>query len=62
MTNADVVQVCRQAPSGTVIAVHMDVVNHCYLHRTDLKLDLQKAGFARQCRIPADGETLVLAS
>lgn len=62
MTSDDVITVCQRAPSATVIAVHMDVVNHCSLHRSELSRALTQAGLAQRCRIPADGETIHFAT
>lgn len=58
---ADVANVCRAVPSATVIAVHMEAVNHCLLTRAGLRAGLEAAGLASRVRIPADGETIDLA-
>ncbi|MBL8137187.1 MAG: MBL fold metallo-hydrolase [Acidobacteria bacterium] len=56
----DVVEVCRAAPRATVIAVHMEAVNHCVLTRADLREGLRRAGVRSTVRIPRDGEDLTL--
>jgi L-ascorbate metabolism protein UlaG (beta-lactamase superfamily) len=60
MTAEDVGHVCRALPSGQVIAVHMEAVNHCYLSRAELRAWLDQAELTAQVRIPADGERIVL--
>lgn len=47
-------------PGARVIVVHMVAVNHCYLSRAELKDELNRAGMAARCGVPADGETMVL--
>lgn len=54
----DVVEVCRAAPRATVIAVHLEAVNHCVLTRADLREGLRRAGVRSTVHIPRDGEDL----
>lgn len=56
----DVVEVCRAAPRATVIAVHLEAVNHCLLTRADLTEGLRRAGVRSPVHIPRDGEDLTL--
>jgi hypothetical protein len=56
----DVVKVCQAAPQATVIAVHMEAVNHCVLTRDGLRAELNRAGVASTVLIPRDGEELRL--
>ena len=58
MTAEDVVRVCRAAPHATVVAVHMEALNHCPLNRADLGAVLDEAGLLPQVWIPANGESL----
>ena len=58
MTAEDVVRVCRAAPHATVVAVHMEALNHCVLSRADLGSVLDEAGVLQQVWIPANGESL----
>lgn len=58
MTAADVIQVCRTRPQTQVIAVHMEVVNHCLLTRSELRQRLEQVGVSAQVMIPADGEKI----
>ncbi|SMO97743.1 MBL fold metallo-hydrolase [Paracoccus laeviglucosivorans] len=56
----DVKKVCEAAPDATVIASHMEAVNHAELTRDALRTDAEKRGYARNLLIPADGETISL--
>ncbi|HMM43996.1 MAG TPA: MBL fold metallo-hydrolase [Thermomicrobiales bacterium] len=58
MTAADVVQVCQAAPDSTVVAVHMDAINHCLLTRHALAAAAEGAGVQAWLRIPTNGEVL----
>lgn len=58
MTADDVVRVCRAAPRTTVVAVHLEALNHCSLTRAELGSALDEAGVLSQVWIPANGETL----
>jgi L-ascorbate metabolism protein UlaG (beta-lactamase superfamily) len=54
----DVIATARAAPRATVVAVHLEAVNHCLLRRDELRAALDAAGVGGQVAIPADGETL----
>lgn len=56
MSKEDVCAVCKAAPEATVIASHMEAVNHATLTRAQLSAHLSEAGLREQVRIPADGE------
>lgn len=56
MAKEGVAEVCRAVPEATVIAVHMNAINHCLLSRTDLRSYLTDQGLENQVKIPADGE------
>ena len=58
MTAEDIALVHQQAPDTHIVAIHMDVVNHCHIKR----VDLQKAMDEKQIKveIPADGEVVNL--
>jgi L-ascorbate metabolism protein UlaG (beta-lactamase superfamily) len=58
MTAEDVVSVCRALPSARIVAVHMEVVNHCTLTRDELRQHLAKEKLTEQVLIPSDGEVL----
>jgi L-ascorbate metabolism protein UlaG (beta-lactamase superfamily) len=55
------VAVCQSAPQSTVIAVHMDSLDHATVSRTELRDYADAHGIsAQQLLIPADGDTLTL--
>jgi L-ascorbate metabolism protein UlaG (beta-lactamase superfamily) len=54
----DVVTVCRTAPDATVIAVHMEAVNHCVLSREGLRSGLNGAQVTSKVLIPRDGDEI----
>lgn len=56
----DVVEVCRAAPRATVVAVHLEAVNHCLLTRDALRDGLRRADVRSTVHIPRDGEDLTL--
>jgi L-ascorbate metabolism protein UlaG (beta-lactamase superfamily) len=58
MDEEDVCQVCRNIPEATVVAVHMEVINHCRLTRAALRTKVEAEGLGKQVLIPLDGETL----
>lgn len=60
MTAADVVQVCEAAPESTVIAVHMEAINHCLLTRHALAAAAEEAGVGDRLRIPTNAEIVAV--
>ncbi|QUL56070.1 MBL fold metallo-hydrolase [Paenibacillus tritici] len=56
MNEQDVVDVCHAAPEASVIAVHMDAINHCRVTRELLKLRLEQEGLLDRVAVPLDGE------
>src|SRR5579884_3344263 len=48
MDEEDVCQVCRSIPDAKVVAVHMEVVNHCRLTRAALRAKVQEEGLEQQ--------------
>lgn len=58
MGKDDVYKVCKAAPSATIVASHMDVVNHACLDRVELATFVDENDLTGQVLIPADGETL----
>ncbi|MEK4044656.1 MBL fold metallo-hydrolase [Paenibacillus sp. FSL H8-0048] len=56
MNEQDVVEVCHAAPSASVIAVHMDTINHCLVTRELLKQRLEQKGLSGRVAVPLDGE------
>jgi len=59
MDAAQTVAICLQAPASTVIATHLEVLDHCLTSREDLRKAAREAGIpdGRMC-IPADGEMI----
>jgi L-ascorbate metabolism protein UlaG (beta-lactamase superfamily) len=60
MGEVDVLAVHRAAPRATLIASHMEAVNHCVLSRAELRAFAEKEGFASSLLVPADGEAVVI--
>jgi L-ascorbate metabolism protein UlaG (beta-lactamase superfamily) len=56
----DVLQLCESAPSATIVAVHMEAINHCVLTRAALAQALDRSRQLSRVRIPKDGETVEL--
>jgi L-ascorbate metabolism protein UlaG (beta-lactamase superfamily) len=59
MTAADVAHVARAVPEATIVAVHLEAINHCLEDRAQLRAGLEAEGVAGRVRIPADGQTVV---
>ena len=60
MGKEDVRRVCRAVPGATVIASHMEAMNHAALSRKELRDFLQENGMMRQVLVPEDGESCLL--
>ncbi|MBZ6066940.1 MBL fold metallo-hydrolase [Aeromonas schubertii] len=58
MGSDDVLAVCHAAPQATLIASHMEAVNHATLSRAALRDTLTAHGIQDRVRIPQDGESL----
>lgn len=56
MGKEDVLAVCKAAPYATVIASHMEAVNHATVSRAELREYLAENGIGEQVLIPQDGE------
>ena len=61
MDEEDVCHVCRSIPGATIVAVHMETVNHCRLTRTALREKVEAEGLQMQVFIPQDGDTLTFS-
>lgn len=59
MPMEELLEFTRLAP-GTVVANHLEAVNHCPNSRTDLAAALEQAGLRDKVLIPMDGETVVI--
>jgi L-ascorbate metabolism protein UlaG (beta-lactamase superfamily) len=60
MNTEDVRAVHDATPAATLIASHMEAVNHCVLSRSELRAFAEAQGFAGSLRVPEDGETVAL--
>jgi L-ascorbate metabolism protein UlaG (beta-lactamase superfamily) len=58
MGKDDVLRAYRAAPNATIIASHMDAINHMTLSRKELRKHVDQHGIQDRVRIPADGEVL----
>lgn len=58
MAATDVLEVGKFSPDASLIAVHMEAINHCLLTREQLRKTINGAGFGPQVEIPLDGTTL----
>lgn len=58
MSKDDVLHAAQAAPGATIVAVHMDAINHMTLSRADLRDYVTQSGIEDRVRIPADGEIL----
>ena len=57
MTMEDILKFTKNA-TGTVIANHLEAVNHCPTTRTQLTCELKKHGLMGKTRIPNDGQVI----
>ncbi|MFD2639301.1 MBL fold metallo-hydrolase [Piscibacillus salipiscarius] len=57
MSKDDVYKVHHAAPNATIIASHMEAVNHWTLSRDELKNFVEEQGFASKVLVPEDGES-----
>ncbi|PTT55360.1 MBL fold metallo-hydrolase [Aeromonas sp. HMWF014] len=60
MGKEDVRAVYQAAPQATLIASHMEAVNHAVLSRKELRDYLAEYGMADRVRVPEDGEAISL--
>ncbi|MGP9644983.1 MULTISPECIES: MBL fold metallo-hydrolase [unclassified Halomonas] len=58
MGKEDTLRTHQKAPNATIIAVHMDAVNHMTLSRDELADYVQQEGIQEHVLIPADGEVI----
>lgn len=60
MGKDDVLHAYQRMPNATIIATHMDAINHMTLTRKQLKEHVRQHGIQDRVLIPADGEILKL--
>lgn len=58
MGQDDVLRAVHTVPTATVVAVHLDAINHMALSRAELRKFVQEQGIQEQVEIPKDGESL----
>lgn len=58
MDDNDVLKVHEQLPSATIIAVHMEAVNHYYISRKGLRQFADAHHFGNQLFIPENGDSI----
>ncbi len=58
MSKDDVFRAYKAAPNATIVAVHMDAINHMALSREHLREFVKQYGIQDRVRVPADGEIL----
>ena len=59
MTADDVIAAARHAPDATLVAVHLEALNHCPMSRDELRRHLVAAELDERVRIPREGEALM---
>jgi L-ascorbate metabolism protein UlaG (beta-lactamase superfamily) len=55
----DVAQVVRAAPRATIVASHLEAVNHCMLSRAALRAWVDTHDLVARVRVPDDGEACI---
>ncbi|MEN7549986.1 MBL fold metallo-hydrolase [Rapidithrix thailandica] len=60
MGKEDILKIHNLLPEATIIAVHMEALNHCILHRQELREFVEEKGFIEKVIIPNDGESIPL--
>ncbi|MGI4717297.1 MAG: MBL fold metallo-hydrolase [Janthinobacterium lividum] len=58
MGKDDVLHAYQAVPNATIVATHMDAINHMTLSRKELKEHVKQHGIQNRVRIPEDGEVL----
>lgn len=57
MDKKEVYEVYKAVPKATIIAIHMESVNHAMLSRRELREFISEKGMAQHVLVPEDGET-----
>ncbi|MCE6963049.1 MBL fold metallo-hydrolase [Enterobacter sp. MW07] len=60
MGKEDALRTLEILPAATLVASHMEAVNHCLLSRAELRAYTAENGLQQKMRVPEDGETLSL--
>lgn len=59
MGKEDVLRTHQLLPQATIVASHMEAVNHCILSRQELREYVDQHGIQNSVLIPADGESCI---
>ncbi|MBA3824520.1 MAG: MBL fold metallo-hydrolase [Ktedonobacterales bacterium] len=62
MDAAQTVEVSQAVPQATVVAIHLESVDHGTVTRAALRAAVAEAGVTDRVRVPEDGETLTLTA
>lgn len=60
MGKEDILRTLQVVPKATIVASHMEAVNHCLLSRAELRAYTREHGIEDKVHIPADGESIDL--
>ncbi|SKA37963.1 L-ascorbate metabolism protein UlaG, beta-lactamase superfamily [Chitinophaga eiseniae] len=58
LTTGELKAITRLLPATTVIAVHMDAINHCSLSKADLRRYVAGEKLQNRIKVPQEGETV----
>lgn len=58
MGKEDVLRAAKAKPDATIVATHMDAINHMAQTRVELREFVQKNGVADRVEVPEDGESV----
>ncbi len=60
MSADDEIDVCLEWPSAKIIAIPMEVINHCHLTRAEMRRRLELETLITQVLIPERGNIITL--
>lgn len=60
MDAKDVLEVAKHSPDSTILCIHMEAINHCYLKRDELAAKWKASGLTNPFFVPANGERINL--
>ncbi len=58
MGKEDVLRAAKAAPDATIVATHMDAINHTFQSRKELRAYVKEKSIQDRVEIPEDGETV----
>jgi hypothetical protein len=62
MDQHDLAKVAQAAPQATIVASHLEAVNHCVLSRAALRDFLDEQGLRARVLVPEDGEVCAFSA